>query len=395
MYFSNLVLAGTAVVAAAAATTNATAGSFPGSGYKASKSNSTAGGDGKPRKMILDNDWASVAFLPILQALDAGWDVVGIVGDTADSWSLQTSLHALAALELGNLSSCIPVHKGADYPLLNTPELFQLWSTLHGKLPWEGAFAPENKTAEQLGGEPTSGDPRHLSKAAFFEGFPKGELAGERAAAWMVEQVRANPGEILIYSGGAFTNIALAVRMDPEFASLTRGLVVMGGYIDSVLLGAATGRTLLEADYVSDINLKIDPEAAKIALTADFPAITIAGNGANQVFPDQEFLDALVEVENPYTTLLHEHTDLKLPYWDEIAMYAFLNPEHVKKSVTFYLDVDTAWSSPYYGNIIGYQEALKPKAQKLQKVNYVLEVDGENFKDSIKKAVQFPKKCPL
>ena len=150
----------------------------------------------------------------------------------------------------------------------------------------------------------------------------------------MVEQVRANPGEILIYSGGAFTNIALAVRMDPAFASLTRGLVVMGGYIDSVLLGAATGRTLLEADYVSDINLKIDPEAAKIALTADFPAITIAGNGANQVFADQQFLDELVEVKNPYTTLLHEHTDLTLPYWDELAMYAFLYPEHVTKSAT-------------------------------------------------------------
>lgn len=32
--------------------------------------------------------------------------------------------HALATLEVGNLS-CIPVHKGADYPILNTPELFQ------------------------------------------------------------------------------------------------------------------------------------------------------------------------------------------------------------------------------------------------------------------------------
>lgn len=150
----------------------------------------------------------------------------------------------------------------------------------------------------------------------------------------MVEQVRANPGEILIYSGGAFTNIAMAVRMDPEFASLTRGLVVMGGYLDSVMLGAATGRTLLEADYVSDINLKIDPEAAKIALTADFPDITIVGNGANQVFADQKFLDELVEVENAYTTLLHGNTDVTLPYWDETAMYAFLYPEHVKDSVT-------------------------------------------------------------
>lgn len=40
-----------------------------------------------------------------------------------------------------------------------------------------------------------------------------------------------------------------------------------------------------------------------------------------------------------------------------------------------YLDVDTAYSSPYYGNIIGYQEALKPRAQSLQLVNFVYEVD--------------------
>lgn len=134
MYFSNLVLATAAVVAG-------TAAAAPTAGHQqqrsAAASNGTsAGSDSKPRKMILDNDWAPVAFIPILQALDAGWEVVGIVGDTADSWALQTSLHGLAGLELGNLSECIPVHKGADYPLINTPELFQVWETLHGKLPW-------------------------------------------------------------------------------------------------------------------------------------------------------------------------------------------------------------------------------------------------------------------
>lgn len=87
-------------------------------------------------KIILDNDWSSNGFIPYLLALDAGWDVLGIVGDTGDSWALQTSLHGLATLEVGNLSSCIPVYKGADYPLVNTPELFQTWEDLHGDLAW-------------------------------------------------------------------------------------------------------------------------------------------------------------------------------------------------------------------------------------------------------------------
>lgn len=87
-------------------------------------------------KIILDNDWSTAGFIPYLLALDAGWDVLGLIGDTGDSWALQTSLHGLATLEAGNLSSCIPVYKGSDYPLVNTPELFQEWEDLHGDLPW-------------------------------------------------------------------------------------------------------------------------------------------------------------------------------------------------------------------------------------------------------------------
>lgn len=95
------------------------------------RNSSTAG-----TKIILDNDWSTAGFIPYLLALDAGWDVLGLVGDTGDSWALQTSLHGLATLEAGDLSSCIPVYKGADYPLVNTPELFQTWEDLHGDLPW-------------------------------------------------------------------------------------------------------------------------------------------------------------------------------------------------------------------------------------------------------------------
>lgn len=87
-------------------------------------------------KIILDNDWSTAGFLTYLMALDAGWDVLGIVGDTGDTWALQASLHGLATLEVGNLSSCIPVYKGSDYPLVNTPELFQTWEDLHGDLAW-------------------------------------------------------------------------------------------------------------------------------------------------------------------------------------------------------------------------------------------------------------------
>lgn len=116
----------------------------------------------------------------------------------------------------------------------------------------QGAFAPENLTAEALGNDPTSGDPEKVVEAAFYEGFPNGTLAGNNSAFWMVEQVRKYPGEVIIFSGGALTNIALAVRLDPEFASLAKGLVIMGGYLDVTLL--QTSGSVLQADLSSDVS---------------------------------------------------------------------------------------------------------------------------------------------
>lgn len=69
----------------------------------------------------------------------------------------------------------------------------------------------------------------------------------------MVEQVRKYPGEVMIFSGGALTNIALATRLDPQFASLAKGLVIMGGYLDVTLL--MTSGSVLQADLSSDVSL--------------------------------------------------------------------------------------------------------------------------------------------
>lgn len=213
----------------------------------------------------------------------------------------------------------------------------------------------------------------------------------------------------MIYSGGTLTNIALAVRMDPEFASLAKGLVIMGGYID-VNLYQASG-SVNQADINSDINLMLDPEATKIALTASFPNISkcihliwllmrsklivtaIVGNAANQVFPDQEYLDTVYQVKNKYTTLMYNNYGTIFPFWDETAMFAVLDPSNVINSTQFYLDVDTAWSSPSYGTVHVYQQALMPRQQTLQLVNYVYEVDAKKLKSSIKRAVQYPTSC--
>ena len=43
-------------------------------------------------KVIMDNDWGTAGFIPYLMALDAGWEVLGLVSDTANSWAEQCGL---------------------------------------------------------------------------------------------------------------------------------------------------------------------------------------------------------------------------------------------------------------------------------------------------------------
>ncbi|KAJ7300959.1 Inosine/uridine-preferring nucleoside hydrolase domain-containing protein [Mycena albidolilacea] len=344
-------------------------------------------------KVILDNDWGIAQFIPYLIALDAGWDILGLVSDTSDSWALQTGLHALATLERGGLSDCIPVYRGADYPLLQTPNRFQAYEALLGTLPWEGVFKRENITAEAEGGDPTSGDPGRIVRAAFempYYGYPNATFAEDTPAAmFMVEQVRKYPGEITIYSGGALTNIALAVRMDPTFAQNTKGLFIMGGYVDRMV--QQTTGDVFQASLVSDINFVVDPEAAKIALSAAFPKITLVGNAANLLISTQEFLDEIYEVKNPYSELVHAYYGTGLPFWDETAAAVMVDPSIVTDSVEFYVDIDTAYSSPYYGYIRPYQAALMPPG--LRSVSYVNNLNLTALASRIKHSVQYPKGC--
>ncbi|KAM3067961.1 hypothetical protein ACMFMF_009329 [Clarireedia jacksonii] len=221
----------------------------------------------------------------------------------------------------------------------------------------------------------------------------------------MIEMVHRYPGKVSIYAAGSMTNIALAVRSDDQFASLAKELVIMGGYIDVNLL-EVTG-TINQADINSDINLMIDPEAARIAFTANFPKITFAGNVANQVISSQDFLDEIFEVKNPYSKMVYDYYGTIFPFWDETAAAIMVDSSIITNTTTckfsdmkmwasltshaVYVDVDISYGSPSYGNIHAYQAALMPPG--LRNITYVNSIDSDKLKSMIKKAVQQPRTC--
>jgi inosine-uridine nucleoside N-ribohydrolase len=341
----------------------------------------------EPRYTIMDNDYGSTAMIPFLIAMSGNMTVLGLTGDTANSWALQCSLHALALLEHGNLS-CIPVALGQYLPFTMTEARFNAWTKAWGTLEWNGVFASENLTAEGLGNDPTSGDPSRISKSAFIEGYPNGSFVGQSAAQFMVEQVHKYPGKVSIYAAGSLTNIAAAVRLNSTFAKNAKELVIMGGYVD---LNLQQVKSDFDQDLGSDINFIVDPEAAHIAVTADFPSITIAGNVANTIYLSNTTLYSITEKSpNLYSDLLKDYY-LALPLWDEIAAAIMAFPELVTKSEEMYMDVSTAYDSPFYGGTYVWGDDFKPAHTR--KVNYVLSINETMFFEKFNASMSHPPTC--
>jgi inosine-uridine nucleoside N-ribohydrolase len=46
---------------------------------------------------------------------------------------------------------------------------------------------------------------------------------------FIIDTVRANPGEVTLVAVGRMTNLALALKADPEIAGLVKQVVIMGG----------------------------------------------------------------------------------------------------------------------------------------------------------------------
>ncbi|MFG6402351.1 nucleoside hydrolase [Microbacterium sp. P04] len=87
--------------------------------------------------------------------------------------------------------------------------------------------------------------------------------SSEPAEEALVRLAKEHAGELKIVAIGPLTNIALAVRRDPEFAANIAELVIMGGSIN------ARGNITAAAEY----NIYVDPEAAQIVLDAGFRSV--------------------------------------------------------------------------------------------------------------------------
>src|SRR5260370_19486228 len=119
--------------------------------------------------------------------------------------------------------------------------------------------------------------------------------AGEDAAHFLIRQVRAHPHQVTIYAAGPLTDIALAISIDPDFAELTQGIVIMGGS-----LNPQTDDPEFATSPRHEFNFWIDPEAAHIVLRAHWPRIdvTTADISIKAMFT-KDMYDSISRSQNP------------------------------------------------------------------------------------------------
>jgi purine nucleosidase len=177
-----------------------------------------------------------MAMLSLLQSPQV--EVLGITMVTGNAWRDEETLHTLRMLELTGHAK-VPVAKGAVFPLVRSQQETQISAALVGKVTWLGAWGQgPAMLVESANGAVKPVTPEHLQSHQPYEipPMPEGKPAikpiDEDAAHFLIRQVRAHPHQVTIYAAGPLTNIALAISIDPEFASLTQSIVLMGGSLD-------------------------------------------------------------------------------------------------------------------------------------------------------------------
>lgn len=327
----------------------------------------------EPSLVVYDNDFFSPANTDILPLIgDGRAKVLGFTVVTGDGWRDEEAAWLLRTLEIAGRTD-IPVVKGAVHPLVNTRARTLAWEKGYGRIVWKGAWndaGPDNAFHPD--------DPDRIAPDP--AGTPTVQAAPGSAAQFLIEQVHRHPHQVTVLAAGPLTNLALAIRLDPEFAGLAKALVVMGGFVDTNLQ-QVTG----SANFATDFNFWFDPEAAHIVLTAPWTRITVVGDVSNAVAMSPELRARIAAKTTPMAALVARYAE-PLPLWDELAAAIAVDPSLATAETEAYMDVDLDHGATY-GSAHVWPEATAPHLGE-QKVHIVRAVDRARFLQALVRDAQ-------
>ena len=293
--------------------------------------------------IVIDTDTAQDDCVAILLGyLEPAADLLGITL-VAGNLTFGQQLHnAVLTLELGGGLGEVPIYVGCRRPMVK-PLVSAV--SVHG---------------DGVGGI------RFLGDASNY-------VSNEHAVDALIRLAREHVGNLRIVCIGPLTNIGLATIKDPDFVSNVAQLIIMGGSNNS------RGNITPAAEF----NFYVDPEAAKVVLTAGFRMTIVPWTPltlADGVFRENE-LNTLEALDTPLSTFFGRLIQDTLAFDrsvgingsahpDSLAISCVLHPEIILSSARYHVDIDTSDSiARGYSAMSWGVHGLQPNATVIERID--------------------------
>jgi len=207
-------------------------------------------------KVIYDTDpGVDDAMALVFQALHPDIELLGLTSVFGNA-TIETTTHNARFLA-GRFAPGVPVARGAAAPLERAAPQPLAW--IHG----------DNGLGNIVLGD-----------------SPAAPLDPRAAHRFIIDSVRAHPGEVTLLAVGPLTNLALALADDPQIAPLVKQVVVMGGAF-------GTEGVLGNVTPAAEANILGDPDAADIVFGAPWPVAIVGLDVTQRTIMSQEYLASI------------------------------------------------------------------------------------------------------
>lgn len=296
-----------------------------------------------PFRVIIDTDPGVDDALALLLAMRSPELKIEGITPVAGNVPLDLTLpNALRMVEIAGRTD-IPVAAGAKAPLVRR---LVTAAYAHGENGLGGAVFPE----------------------------PKTKPIPEPAEDFIRRTIRKYPREVTLITIGPLTNVALALRSDPELAGMVHSLVMMGGSLSG-------GNITPGAEF----NVYVDPEAARIVFQSGIPITMVGLDVTRKTTLTEEHVRALEAAQNPVSQAAAKIARNAIEHnrqqgflvgpnmHDPLAVAGFVKPVLLKLH-DYYVDVETAGELTA-GATLGYS----PNAGDLRRRPEIRQQAGMNF----------------
>ncbi|MHC4300741.1 MAG: nucleoside hydrolase, partial [Planctomycetota bacterium] len=317
-------------------------------------------------KVILDTDMVMLYDDGVAMMMLANHPNIELLGVTivpGNTWLSEGTAYALRQLELLGRPN-VPVAMGTRYPLrAGRYENMELERRMFGfTSPYVGCFARTEPASyldvyrRQFGRDPTI------------------KPVDKHAVSFLINTVKAHPGQVTVMPIGPCTNLAIAIRLAPEIIPMIKRVVYMGGAFD------VPGNTTPAAEF----NWWFDPEAAKMTVRAAFAdQLIVALDVCKKYRFNKELYDRITAPNTPIAELFKNkygprfkrNPDSSQLVWDTIAAAVVIDPTLIVEEQTRWVDVNSDFG-PDYGRSLGYS---RQGPAGTRKARILMSIDEQRF----------------